>query len=129
MANSIFVAINDTLHDLFEDVGGVLFGQVVSVRDVVEQLSALAELLHQIYSAVVFVDFVQLDDVRVVEVFERSDFVDDALVVDDFFERNFFDGSKGAGFFFESSKYCPESSFTNRRRFNVIVFKNISVSM
>lgn len=58
MADPVLVTVDDGLHDLLEDVSGFSLREVVSVSDVVEELTAFAEFLDEVDAIVIFVSFV-----------------------------------------------------------------------
>lgn len=68
------VAVVDALEDLLETVCGLGLGEELLLDDLVEQLSALAQLSDEVKVLVVFKVLVELEDVGVVKLLEDGDF-------------------------------------------------------
>lgn len=75
MCDLLLVAVCDRLEQLLQDLGRVLFSEVLSCDDFVEKLGALDEFLDEVNDGFVFVNFVQLDDVGVRQVLQDVDLV------------------------------------------------------
>ena len=63
------------------DVGGLVLAEELVVDDVLEQFAAVAVLEDEEADVVPLPDLVQLDDVRVVQLLQNDDFVNECLQI------------------------------------------------
>jgi len=73
--NVLAVAVGDRLQDLLENESSLGLAEVVPLRNLVEELAAIAQLSHQVDATLVLIDFEQAHDVRVRQVLENVYFV------------------------------------------------------
>lgn len=67
MAESVFMAIEDSTHDLSEYICCFDFSEGFVLEDLLDKLSASAQLLHQIYVLVVLIYLVEFDYIRMIK--------------------------------------------------------------
>ena len=69
------VTVSDCLEYLFDHVGCRLLIESLGLYDFFEQFHAVTELGYQVHTAHIFVDFVELKDIGMVEVLQDVDFI------------------------------------------------------
>ena len=79
------MTVSDGLKYLFDHVGCRLLIEPLGLYDFFEQFHAIAEFSYQVHTAHIFVDFVELKDIRMVEVLQDVDFIfqPDTFLVDE----------------------------------------------
>ena len=77
MYDVVKVAVVDATENLLNQNGSVLLSEFATSQNLFEQLSSLADLLHDIVSLVVLEEFEHLHDVGVIELLENVDLVEE----------------------------------------------------
>ena len=90
MANLHGMQVFDCLHHLNENVPSFIFIEASILVDSIEQFSSLAQVIHKVEIAVVFIGLVQFIDVGVIEETEDVDLIfEDIGVFDEPFVDDF----------------------------------------
>ena len=98
MSNVIFIEIFNGLEKLLHYVGGLGLADEFVLDDVFEELAAFAKLKHEEAHIVPLPNFVQLDDVRMVQLLQDDDLVDKSLQILDYVFLDSLDGHFLLGF-------------------------------
>ena len=69
------VQMLDSREHLAHDVGGLALGESLRGHDAIEQLTTLAVLHHNMHVAMVDVTLVELDNIRVIDSAQNSEFL------------------------------------------------------
>lgn len=115
MADLLVVAVGDCFDDVAEDAFSFLFVDALALLHAsLEHFLAGAVLHHQVKLFGRLVDLVQAYHVRMVDIFEDADFVDEPHRVLDFLFANYFDGPYSCGAFLRGLHHRAELTFAHR---------------
>ena len=98
MSNIVFVEIFNGLEKLLHYVGGLGLADEFVLDDVFEELATFAKFKHEEAHIVPLPNFVQLDDVRMVQLLQDDDLVDKSLQILDYVFLDGLDGHFLLGF-------------------------------
>jgi hypothetical protein len=77
MDDVVLVAVVHAREDLLDQEGGVTLGELTAGEDLVEELSTLADLLHDVVAFVVFEELEHLDNVGVIQFLKNVNLVEE----------------------------------------------------
>ena len=84
----VFVAVKYRLEYLLKQNRSLLLTDILLLNDSIKKFSASSHFLNEINIIFFFVDFKELDDVRMVKSFECRDFIDESFVLLNLGSRN-----------------------------------------
>ena len=75
VSNIPTVTVSDSLENLFRHMSGLLLSELLARADLFKELASIAKLSHEEDVAFVLVDFIEANDVWVIQVLEDVDFI------------------------------------------------------